>query len=136
MESIGKFPPHPLAKKIEFPTRGFATHGKFSFASGFGGNFPIPSRHIQAIVSMCSKIITMVPTFPASTIICLLNNDFNNTDMFSLGGFNKYVNFLGCAVSQDKPITQTGLRVLSLHLLRPGQITKFPSAKINNKTKI
>ena len=53
LEGIGKFPPHPSAKKIEFPTRGFAARGKFFFfALGFGGNFPIPSRHIQAIVSL------------------------------------------------------------------------------------
>ena len=31
LEGIGKFPPHPSAKKIEFPTRGFAARGKFFF---------------------------------------------------------------------------------------------------------
>ena len=39
----------PRWKKFEFPTRGFAAHGKFIFfTSGFGGNSPIPPRHHQA----------------------------------------------------------------------------------------
>ena len=76
----------------------------------------------------------MVLTFPVLAKICLLNNDFNNTDMFSLEGFNKYVNFWECGFI--RPLTQTGLRDLSLHLLRLVQISKFPSAKINSKTKI
>ena len=51
-----KIPTSSFGEKIyEFPTRGFATLGKFIFfAVGFGGNFPMPPPHTHAISSLPS----------------------------------------------------------------------------------
>ena len=47
---IGKFPPNPKVKKMNFPRAAKPRVGNsIFFAEGLGGNFPITSSHIQAI---------------------------------------------------------------------------------------